>query len=109
MAEGEPFFRMQEVPGTPNTETRVEVLEKCIDQCGAVWRYALYPVTGKKHQLRVHMAALGAAIVNDDFYPQLAERAEDDYRSPLKLLAQGLAFTDPITGAQRQFQSRLTL
>jgi len=27
------------------------------------------PAPGKKHQLRVHMAALGVGIVNDDFYP----------------------------------------
>ena len=62
------------------------------------WRYALYPVSGKKHQLRVHMAALGAPILNDDFYPALADVAPGDYRHPLKLLAQGLAFVDPLVG-----------
>ena len=104
---GEPFFRMQEVPGAANTETRVEVAEKL----GDLWRYALYPVTGKKHQLRVHMAALGAPICNDPFYPEVSEAADapDDYSKPLKLLAHSLRFTDPVSGAERYFESQLSL
>ncbi|HWV08772.1 MAG TPA: RluA family pseudouridine synthase [Pseudomonas sp.] len=104
---GEPFFRMQEVPGVANTETRVEVAEKL----GDLWRYALYPVTGKKHQLRVHMAALGAPICNDPFYPEVSDAADapDDYSKPLKLLAHSLRFIDPVTGAERYFESQLSL
>ncbi|MGH8324765.1 MAG: pseudouridine synthase, partial [Steroidobacteraceae bacterium] len=56
---GEPFFRMGEIDGEPNSETRIEV----IGRGGDHWRYALHPVTGRKHQLRVHMAALGAPIM----------------------------------------------
>jgi tRNA pseudouridine32 synthase / 23S rRNA pseudouridine746 synthase len=104
---GEPFFRMREVPGVANSETRIEVLEKL----GELWRYALYPVTGKKHQLRVHLAALGAAICNDPFYPEVSAAADatDDYGKPLKLLARGLDFIDPLSGAPRHFESRLSL
>lgn len=105
LVEGEPFFRMQEGPGVSNTETAIEVCERN----GDLWRYGLSPVTGKKHQLRVHMAALGAAICNDPFYPQVLKDAVDDYANPLKLLAQGLRFTDPVTGQQRAFQSEITL
>jgi len=105
MVAGEPFFRMREAPGEPNSETRIEVIERC----EASWRYALYPVSGKKHQLRVHMASLGAAIFNDDFYPELSERVSGDYRQPLKLLAQGLAFVDPLSGEWRVFESQLDL
>ena len=107
LVAAEPFFLMREVPGIANTETRIEVREQRGDFC----RYALYPVTGKKHQLRVHMAALGAGICNDPFYPQLkvAADAVDDYRLPLKLLAQSLAFTDPLTGLPRHFASQLSL
>lgn len=105
LVEGQPFFRMQEGAGVSNTETTVDVREKH----GDLWRYALYPVTGKKHQLRVHMAALGAGICNDPFYPHVLKDAADDYANPLKLLAQGLRFIDPLTGQQRIFESAITL
>ncbi|WP_287813862.1 pseudouridine synthase [Pseudomonas sp.] len=106
MVHGEPFFRMQEVAGVINSETRVEVAEKM----GDLWRYRLYPITGKTHQLRVHMTALGASLCNDPFYPEVcAQGEEDDYNKPLKLLAKHLAFNDPLTGEPRSFESRLTL
>lgn len=104
---GEPFFRMREAAGVANTRTRIEVIEKR----GEHWLYGLEPVTGKKHQLRVHMAALGAPILNDPFYPEVscAEGEPDDYGRPLKLLARGLSFSDPLSGQLRRFESRLSL
>lgn len=107
MVAGEPFFRMQEVAGPPNSETLIEVLERR----GGLWRYGLSPVTGRKHQLRVHLAGLGAPILGDDFYPELqAQRARtDDQAQPLKLLARGLSFIDPLSGLARTFESRLQL
>jgi len=108
MIDGEPFFLMKQGNGEPNSETRIEVLERR----GPRWRYALHPVTGRKHQLRLQMATLGAGICNDPFYPELIDRARrdhDDYAKPLKLLACGLEFTDPLTGERRQFESRLQL
>ncbi|MNP10612.1 Ribosomal large subunit pseudouridine synthase A [compost metagenome] len=104
MVSGEPFFRMQEVEGQSNSETLAEVLEKH----GEFWRYGLSPITGKTHQLRVHMTALGASICNDPFYPQVLQE-QDDYGKPLKLLAQSLRFKDPLSGEERFFESRLTL
>lgn len=105
LVAGEPFFRMCETDGMPNSETRIEV----IDRDDSPWRYALTPVTGRKHQLRVHMAALGAGIENDPLYPRLRARTDDDHARPLKLLAQKLAFDDPLSGMHRRFESRLTL
>jgi len=102
---GEPFFRMREVEGAANSETRIDVIERV----GASWRYALEPVTGRKHQLRVHMAALGAPILNDRLYPQLMPAADDDYARSLKLLARALVFVDPISGVERCFESGLRL
>ena len=106
LEKGEPFFRMCEVDGAPNSETLLEVLERH----GELWRYRLFPVTGKQHQLRVHMAALGAPICNDTFYPQLVdEKGVDDFTRPLKLLAHSLDFADPLSGAARSFESGIAL
>ena len=107
LVRGEPFFRMQEGLGVPNSETRIAVRERN----GALWRYDLYPVSGRQHQLRVHLAALGAPICNDPFYPELSVAADaaDDYARPLKLLARRLRFRDPLSGAEREFASRLDL
>jgi tRNA pseudouridine32 synthase/23S rRNA pseudouridine746 synthase len=100
-ADQQTFFRMCETEGEANSETMVEVCERRDEY----WRYALYPVTGRKHQLRVHMAALGAPICNDPWYPTLRAQAPDDHARPLQLLAQRLAFIDPLSGRARSFES----
>lgn len=102
---GEPFVLSREVAGLANTQTRIEVTSAS----GEWWRYALFPTTGKKHQLRVHLAALGAPIRNDDFYPTLLERDPYDFSRPLQLLAKALSFLDPLSGARRAFVSTLEL
>ncbi|KAA8998642.1 pseudouridine synthase [Stenotrophomonas cyclobalanopsidis] len=105
LVAGEPFFRMAEVPGEANARTRVEV----IAADGAVWHYRLQPETGRKHQLRVHMAALGAPILGDDLYPQLQPAADPLQAPPLQLLARALAFQDPLSGERRAFSSERAL
>ncbi len=105
IVSGTPFFRMQEVDGEPNAETRIELIE-VRDGHG---HYRLHPLSGKKHQLRLHMAALGLPIIGDRWYPQLQDEAPDDYAQPLKLLARRLAFDDPLSGERRVFESRLSL
>lgn len=102
---GEPFFRMQEIDGEANSETRIEVLMRGEGR----WRYALTPVTGRKHQLRVHMAGIGAPIAHDPLYPTLRARAAGDYTAPLQLLAKRLAFVDPLSGVERCFTSGFAL
>lgn len=102
---GEPFFRMREVEGEANSETRVDVVER--DE--AAWMYALSPLTGRKHQLRVHMAALGAPILGDSLYPAPVATTGDPYARPLRLLAWRLAFADPLTGTAREFLSPRSL
>lgn len=101
------FFRMTEATGEANSETRIDLLERR----GNWARYALAPVTGKRHQLRVHMNALGLPIAGDQFYPHVMRGPDEaeDFANPLRLLAQAIRFTDPITGAQRHFESQLTL
>ncbi|HWK73422.1 MAG TPA: pseudouridine synthase [Povalibacter sp.] len=105
IVRGEPFVRSREAAGPANSETRIEAERSD----GELWRYTLHPITGKKHQLRVHMAALGAPILNDDFYPAMIARASDDFSQPLQLLARSVSFRDPLTGGVREFHSRLEL
>jgi tRNA pseudouridine32 synthase/23S rRNA pseudouridine746 synthase len=108
------FFRMREAApeeGLPaNSETWIEPLERLGPQADHA-RYRLRPVTGKRHQLRVHMAALGLPIVGDQFYPVVRRGPDEpeDYTQPLQLLARAIAFDDPITGERRAFESPRSL
>lgn len=105
LEESGAFFLMHEVPGTPNSHTRMQLL-----QTHGPWaRYRLEPVSGKRHQLRVHMAALGLPLRNDPFYPAVNDPPEGDFSRPLQLLARSLEFTDPLTGAARYFESERSL
>jgi tRNA pseudouridine32 synthase/23S rRNA pseudouridine746 synthase len=102
LVTGEPFFRMREVEGEPNSETHIDVLRRL----NGVSLYQLSPVTGRKHQLRVHLSALGIPIVNDRLYPEVSSAAgDDDFSNPLKLLARSVSFLDPLTGRERHFES----
>jgi len=105
LVHGTPFFRMQEAAGEPNSETIVDV----IGVSGDVAHYRLQPHTGRKHQLRVHMMALGAPIMNDLFYPVALPVQEDDFGKPLMLLARAISFDDPLTGERRWFESQRDL
>ena len=105
MVDGEQFFVMREVEGEPNSETVVELVERR----GDLALYRLQPHTGRKHQLRLHMASLGAPIVNDAFYPVALPCKGDDYSAPLQLLARSIAFIDPLTGQEREFFSQRRL
>lgn len=89
----------------PNAETLIEL----IDADDHVLHTLLKPHSGKMHQLRVHLAALGAGILHDGFYPDLLPEAPDDFARPLQLLARELEFIDPLSGAPRAFTTRRTL
>lgn len=104
----EQFFRQREVPGPPNSETHIELIEAR----GELARYRLRPLSGKTHQLRVHMHALGRPIVGDLFYPEVVHgpgTTPEDYSIPLQLLARRVTFLDPVTGTLRAFESRRSL
>ncbi|MFD0370890.1 RluA family pseudouridine synthase [Streptomyces sp. NPDC127114] len=95
----------REVPGDPNAESRIELLA----HGGGLARYRLVPVTGRTHQLRVHMNALRLPILHDPVYPVVREDGPEDFARPLQLVARSLVFTDPFTGERRTFTSRRSL
>jgi tRNA pseudouridine32 synthase/23S rRNA pseudouridine746 synthase len=84
-------------PGEPNARTLIEPL--------GGGSYRLTPRTGRTHQLRVHMAGLGVPIDNDPLYPEVIDVDAGDFTRPLRLVAQRLEFTDPISGERRSFDS----
>ena len=95
-------WQVEVVPDAPvNAETLVE-LESPLGDRGI---YRLTPLTGRTHQLRVHLNGLGVPIVNDPLYPDVHDLEVDDFSHPLQLLASELAFTDPIDGRLREFES----
>jgi tRNA pseudouridine32 synthase / 23S rRNA pseudouridine746 synthase len=105
IVESDAFMQMREIVCKeglePNAETTIELLE--IN--GELARYQLTPLTGKKHQLRVQMAALGMPILYDQIYPVHQRQADDEYAKPLQLLAKNISFRDPISGVMRDFTS----
>ncbi|MFD6897411.1 pseudouridine synthase [Rhodococcus sp. NPDC060086] len=94
----------------PNSETAIDVLGSGVSISGrAVLHTILRPHTGRMHQLRVHLAALGIGILGDRWYPDLLPESPDDHSLPLQLLARELEFTDPLSGMMQKFASRRTL
>lgn len=103
--KGDPFFIMHEIDGEINSETSI-----CIDKTeGTLSKYILKPVTGKQHQLRVHMMSLGIPILHDPFYPKIEPCKGEDYRYPLQLLAKSIEFTDPLSNEIRSYSSKQSL
>jgi tRNA pseudouridine32 synthase/23S rRNA pseudouridine746 synthase len=112
-------MQMHEVEGRPNSRTQISLLsilpaKPSVDWAGEpLGLYELKPVTGKRHQLRVHMSALQIPILNDGIYPTLTPEqlvmTEADYAKPLQLLAKKLKFADPMTGLLRTFESQRRL
>jgi tRNA pseudouridine32 synthase/23S rRNA pseudouridine746 synthase len=124
MTKSRSYLLAEVIAGEPNAETRIERLETFDGGASAgaaatddadqgspprLARYRLEPHSGKTHQLRVHMASLGLGIVNDAFYPDLLDKAPDDYSKPLQLLARGIRFVDPISKKPVVYRSGLHL
>ncbi|MEL0583573.1 MAG: pseudouridine synthase [Candidatus Thiodiazotropha sp. (ex. Lucinoma kazani)] len=99
IVQSEPRFRMRVTEGEANSHSVI----RCIQQSAQEALFELNPVTGKTHQLRVHMQALGWPILNDKYYPHLQPLSADNYSAPLQLLAKRIQFIDPVTQHPRAF------
>ncbi len=99
LQRADPRFLMRVADGAPNSHSRIRCLQRYEDKA----LFELEPVTGKTHQLRVHMQTLGWPILHDRYYPTLQPKSADDFAQPLALLAQQLRFTDPLTQRPRAF------
>ena len=71
-----------------------------VDGVGVLTRIALAPVTGRTHQLRVHLAALGCPIAGDPFYGAVADGAPR-----MMLHACRLDLPHPLSGEPLSFSS----
>ena len=99
LVRSEPSFLVKQIEGEANTHSEIRLVE-INENLGL---FELEPITGKTHQLRVHMLGLGMPILNDRFYPVLQPKAAPNFSQPLKLLAQKLEFTDPFDMKKYQF------
>ena len=102
---GEPWFRMKTAPGTVNARSMITLVEVKENRA----RFILRPISGKTHQLRIHMSGLGFSILNDRYYPELQPESEDNFNTPLQLVAKMVRFQDPVTGENREFVSEREL
>lgn len=100
-----PRFLMHITKGTANSHSLIRCLQTSADKA----LFELNPITGKTHQLRLHMQSLGWPLLNDNYYPELQPSSPDDYNRPLQLLAQKLQFIDPLTQQTRCFISNTEL
>jgi len=94
-----PKHIVDHVNGRPSV-TRWRVLLADLERNGT--RLELEPVTGRSHQLRVHLQAIGHPILGDDLYasPEAVARA-----SRLLLHACELILPHPVTGEAISFSS----
>lgn len=91
--EHRPRYRIDEEQGRPS-QTRYVVLNETADYA----RLALEPITGRSHQLRVHLLSIGHPIQGDTLYHPHAQN-----HARLMLHAESLSFPDPASGITQTF------
>ncbi|WNO60742.1 RluA family pseudouridine synthase [Rheinheimera sp. MMS21-TC3] len=90
--ENRPCYKVCQQSGKPSvTDMKVISRDLQLQQT----RVQLNPITGRSHQLRVHMQALGHTILGDSLY---ATKAIAEASPRLLLHAEQIQFTHPLTG-----------
>lgn len=105
LVDDDVWFRSKVVSGATNARSTIKLVSYKENKA----HFMLYPHTGKKHQLRVHMSGLGFRIMHDRYYPELLEKREDDFNRPLQLIARRVRFIDPVSGHVMEFESERQL
>lgn len=105
LAKGAPWFRMKTVPGKTNAVSKISLVRVKGKQA----LFQLCPITGKKHQLRLHLSGLGFPILNDRYYPDLLPEKQNDFTAPLQLLARKIQFRDPVSAKLVNYDSQRRL
>lgn len=91
-----PLQKVDLLRGKPS-QTRWQILEQAQDKT----RLLLQPLSGRTHQLRVHLQAIGHPIVGDTLYG-----ADAGPQAPRLLLhASALMFTHPLSGQSLHIES----
>lgn len=93
-------LRVIDVKAGKPSQTRWQILE--YDLMRNVSRLLLEPLTGRSHQIRVHLQALGHPIVGDALYAGSTNSTNTDR---LLLHATQLQFSHPSTGKAMHFES----
>ena len=98
-AERRPLYKICQQSGKASlTDYRTLSFDQGLQQS----RLLLSPVTGRSHQLRLHLSAIGHAILGDSLYApkEVAAKAER-----LCLHAAFIEFNHPVTGERMQFSA----
>lgn len=96
--EHRPLYKICQNSGKPS---RTLFQRQQYDAQQDVSRVLLEPVTGRSHQLRLHLASIGHPILGDAFYAPAPVRQAKDR---LCLHACQIRFAHPASGEQRQYE-----
>ena len=105
IVKGDPWFRMKIAPGQHNAVSKISLVRSWENRA----LFQLCPVTGKKHQLRLHLSGLGFPILNDRYYPDLLPEQKRMFAAPLQLLARRIRFKNPLSAKQVTYESERLL
>ncbi|HEX5793038.1 MAG TPA: RluA family pseudouridine synthase [Rheinheimera sp.] len=97
--DNRPLYKVCQQHGKPSV-TRYQLLS--YDNATNQSRVQLEPVTGRSHQLRVHMLALGHAMLGDTLYAPADIAAQS---SRLLLHAESIRFVHPLSGQVMAFNA----